>query len=69
MTEKTIKIITCDGPLCIVDCRDGIIPVGWITFTGVTGDRHLCSVHATKAGIARQLYYRDMERISKERGD
>lgn len=68
MTEATVKIITCNGPMCDEECR-GTIPVGWITFTGVTRDRHLCSRCATKGNIARQLYYQDMEKIDRKRGD
>ncbi len=68
MTESTIKIITCDGPLCEVECR-GIIPVGWITFTGSISDRHLCGGCTTEKNIAQQVYYQAMERIDRERGD
>lgn len=68
MTEKTVKIITCNGPMCDVECR-GIIPVGWITFTGLASNRHLCPRCVTKGNVARQLYYQDMEKIDRERGD
>lgn len=69
MTEKTIKVITCNGPVCMSECRDGIIPVGWVTFTGVTGDRHLCPACANEDNISRQVHYQAMEQLSKERGD
>lgn len=67
MSEATVTIIVCDGPLCVEECRS-VIPVGWITFTGYP-NRHLCTSCATEENIRRQVYYQAMEGIDKRRGD
>ena len=69
MTEKTIKVITCDGPLCDVEWRGIFIPVGWITFNSLTANRHLCPTCTTEDNIKQQVYYQAMEQIDKRRGD
>ena len=67
MSEKTITVITCDGPQCPVECRD-VIPVGWITFIG-TPSRHLCTGCATEENVRQQMHHQVMEGIDKRRGD
>lgn len=66
MSESMVKLITCDGPKCSVECS-GIV-VGWIMFAG-SPDRHLCPDCSTEENIKHQIYYQEMQQIDKERGD
>ena len=45
MSLVTVELMRCDGPQCRVECRKQT-PVGWITFHGVGGDYHLCTICA-----------------------
>ena len=55
--------------MCAVECREQT-SVGWITFRGMGGDYHLCTICAeNEDNIKLQLYYQAMQQIDKKRGD